>query len=152
MRNVNLAVEMPEDEYRYLYALLIEHDPVSDVGRKLCDRLYGRMGETIDRLNNSVVWYLAISQSSRGGGEWGRGKTEDEAVAACRAAGARAREQTQIWEILCRTEDPPPYVAGFNIYYSGEKNLIANYLNAKRIAVTPRLVTAVAHPVNTEKV
>jgi hypothetical protein len=46
-----LNVLLPEGEYRYLYALLTEHDPVSDTGKAMLKRLLGIMGDKIDEIN-----------------------------------------------------------------------------------------------------
>jgi hypothetical protein len=49
-----LNVLLPESEYRYLYALLTEHDPLSDTGKALVDRLTTVMGDKIDERNTEV--------------------------------------------------------------------------------------------------
>lgn len=46
-----LNVLLPEEEYRYLYAILTEHDPASDTGRLLVERLLATMGDKIDEMN-----------------------------------------------------------------------------------------------------
>lgn len=47
-----LNVLLPEDEYRYLYALLCEHDPLSDTGRDVVKRLLDTMGTKLDEVND----------------------------------------------------------------------------------------------------
>ena len=42
---------IPEDEFRYLYALLTEHDGLSMAGRDMLLRLITSMGKTIDKWN-----------------------------------------------------------------------------------------------------
>ena len=46
-----LNVLLPEAEYRYLYAVLTEHEPVSDTGRDTVNRLLKVMGQKIDEIN-----------------------------------------------------------------------------------------------------
>jgi hypothetical protein len=48
---VRLSIDLPEDQYRYLYVVLLVHDPVSDTGAKAIDTLLKLMGDTIDDLN-----------------------------------------------------------------------------------------------------
>lgn len=44
-----LNLLLPEAEYRYLYAMLVEHEPVSDVGRNLVAHLIEVMGDRINK-------------------------------------------------------------------------------------------------------
>lgn len=46
-----LNVLLPEREYRYLYAILTEHEPVSDIGKEAVERLTVAMGKKIDHMN-----------------------------------------------------------------------------------------------------
>lgn len=47
-----LNVLLPEAEYRYLYALLCEHEPYSKTGKDMLTRLLGPMGDKIDAMND----------------------------------------------------------------------------------------------------
>jgi hypothetical protein len=55
---VLLNTLLTEGEYRYLYALLVEHDPHSEIGKRLCDRLTETMGKKLDILNSR--WQRAL--------------------------------------------------------------------------------------------
>lgn len=46
-----LNVLLPEEEYRYLYAILTEHNPTSATGRDTVERLMKIMGDKIDEIN-----------------------------------------------------------------------------------------------------
>jgi hypothetical protein len=48
-----LNLLLPEGEYRYLYALLTEHNPVSETGFNLTNKLTKIMGKKIDEKNKS---------------------------------------------------------------------------------------------------
>jgi hypothetical protein len=50
-RAARISTLIPEDEFRYLYSVLTEHDPVSKVGQEMLDRLLKSMGEKIDEWN-----------------------------------------------------------------------------------------------------
>lgn len=50
---LRVNVLLPEAEFRYLYALLTEHDPVSTDGQDLVNRLTKVMGTKLDKLNSA---------------------------------------------------------------------------------------------------
>jgi hypothetical protein len=70
-------------------------------------------------------------------GYWGRGETEAAAMAQCRKAGGRKKDKTLIHKIVSEAGKDRPFVDGNgSINYFGTRELVAEYVNGKRIEKT----------------